>query len=190
MNINMDSPKTLPFRGSTINKAGAGNAAGSISYVNHATGQMLDLFQAQIIQVGPIFALAAVVGNEALGKVRVDHQLFSGSGPVQFGETLIIGPLEFLPAGALAQAAWRSPFAGGQALQLNGCAGRERRKGVVTRVAPTGNFGQITEAPSGRPFFVHRSQLQGGATLRIGCSLSFLPAKTPRGWSALEVRRN
>jgi hypothetical protein len=128
MNINMDSPKTLPFRGGIINKAGVGNAAGSTSYVNHTTGQMLDLFQAQIIQVGPIFALAAVVGNEALGKVRVDHRLLNGSGPAQLGDALIIGPLEFLPAGPSAQAAWRSRFAGRQTLYMNTRGDRRRRE--------------------------------------------------------------
>jgi cold shock CspA family protein len=189
MRLNANSPKTLPFRGSFINKAGAGHAAGSTSYFNHNTGQTLDLFHAQVLQVGPVFALTAVVNNEALGKVRVDHHLLNGSGPAQLGDELIIGPLEFLPAGPRAQAAWRTRLDGHQRQQPNHCASPKRCRGVVTRVAPTGNFGQITETPDGRPFFVHHSQLQAGAMLRIGFPLSFLPAKTPRGWSALAVRR-
>src|ERR1051325_3597933 len=108
MKLNMNSPRTLPFHGSSINKAGAGNAPGSTAYVNHTTGQILDLFHAQVVQVGPHFALATVIANEALGTVRMDHHLLKGSGPAQIGDELIIGPLEFLPAGPRAQAAWRT----------------------------------------------------------------------------------
>jgi len=84
-------PKTLPFQGGRINQAGPGRAAGSINYVNHITGQSLDLFEAQVVQVGPIFALAAIAGNDALAKVRVDQALLNGSGPAQLGDTLIVG---------------------------------------------------------------------------------------------------
>ena len=79
MKINANSPKTLPFCGSVINRAGTGNAPGSTAYVNHPTGQTLDMFQAQVVQVGAHYALAAVVANEALGTVRVDHHLLNGS---------------------------------------------------------------------------------------------------------------
>lgn len=183
-----DSPKSLPFQGSVINRAGGGHAAGSTSYINHTTGQTMDLFQAQVIQVGPIFGLAAVARNEALGKIRVDHKLLNGSGPLQLGDALIIGPLEFLPAGPRAQAAWRTRVMTYSLPYQNAGRAEARCWGIVSRVAPNGNYGQITEKPGGRRFFVHCSQLQGGALLRLGDHLSFLPAKTPRGWSALEVR--
>ena len=190
MKINTNSPKTLPFHGSVINKAGAGNAPGSTAYVNHTTGQTLDLFQAQVVQVGPHYALVAVVANEALGTVRVDHHLLNGSGSARIGDELIVGPLEFLPAGPRAQSAWRTCLAPQHRQpQRNVCLAPNRCRGVITRVAATGAFGQAIETPSGRPFFVHHSQLQSGAALRIGCPVSFIPAKTPRGWSALEVRR-
>lgn len=189
MKLNINSPKTLPFHGSVINKAGAGNAPGSTVYINHTTGQTHDLFKAQVVQVGAQFALAAVVANEALGTVRVDHHLLNGSGPARMGDELIIGPLEFLPAGPRAQAAWRTCLAPlHRQPQWNASLMPNRCRGIITRVAATGAFGQAIETPSGRPFFVHRSQLQGGAALRIGCSVSFIPARTPRGWSALEVR--
>ncbi len=190
MKINTNSPKTLPFHGSIINKAGAGNAPGSTACVNHTTGQSLDLFQAQVVQVGPHFALVAVLSNEALGTVRVDHHLLDGSGPAGIGDELIIGPLEFRSAGPRAQAAWRTCLVPQhRQARRNACLALNRCRGVITKVAATGAFGQAIETPSGRPFFVHHSQLQGGAALRIGCPVSFIPAKTPRGWSALEVRR-
>src|SRR5262245_42079326 len=99
MNTHKNNPKSLTFRGTVINKAGAGNAPGSTAYVCHTTGQTLDVFRARVIRVGRLFALAAVIGNEALTKVRVDHHLLNGCGPVQIGEELIVGPLEFLPEG-------------------------------------------------------------------------------------------
>ena len=71
MKTYMNSPKTLTFCGRAINKADAGNAPGSTAYVNHTTGLMVDLFQGQVFQISRHFDLAAVVGNEALAKVRV-----------------------------------------------------------------------------------------------------------------------
>jgi len=197
-------PKSLPFQGGIINNAGAGRAAGSTNFHNHVTGQSLDLFEAQVAQVGPLFALAEVADNKALGKVRVDHSLLNGSGPAQLGDSLIIGPLQFLPAGPRAVCAWptrtsspvrplvrpfhyRSGPAVQPARQYSNPAPR-RNRGTVTRVAPTGAFGQITDEHNGDQFFVHHSQLQGGAILRIGARVSFTSAKTPRGLSALEVQ--
>jgi hypothetical protein len=112
--------------------------------------------------------LAAVVANEALRTVRVDHHLLNGSGPARIGDELIIGPLEFLPTGPRAQAAWRTCLAPPRhrQAQRNVCLPPNRCRGVITRVAATGAFGQAIETPSGRPFFVHHSQLQGGAARR------------------------
>lgn len=188
-------PNSLPFQGGVINNAGTGRAAGSTSYLNHITGQSVDVFKAQVTQVGPIFALLEVADNKALGKVRVDHNLLNGSGPAQLGDTLMIGPLQFLPAGPRAVCAWpagrsrlqhpqpvRSPMRHLQASPTR------RNKGTVTRVAQTGAFGQITDERDGQQYFVHASQLQRGALLRIGARVSFLPARTPRGLSAIEVQ--
>jgi cold shock CspA family protein len=184
-------PKTLPFQGGRINQAGLGRAAGSINYVNHVTGQSLDLFEAQVVQVGPIFALAAIAGNDALAKVRVDQALLNGSGPAQLGDILIVGPLDFLPAGPRARAVW-SVRTGSHHHAPPQPANRPqfvppRNKGTVTRVAPVGTFGEITDERTGSQYFVHQSQLRG-TMLRIGARVSFLPARTPRGLSAIEVQ--
>ena len=205
MKVNQSSlPKCLPFQGGVINNAGAGRAAGSTSFLNHVTGQNLDLFEAQVAQVGPLFALAEVADNKALGKVRIDYNLLNGSGPAHLGDTLIIGPLQFFPAGPRAVCAWPSrtssparpltrpvhPRSGPSipASRPYHTPAPRRNKGTVTRVAQTGAFGQITDERDGQQYFVHASQLQRGALLRIGACVSFLPAKTPRGLSAIEVQ--
>jgi cold shock CspA family protein len=188
-------PNSLPFQGGLINNAGTGRAAGSTSYLNHVTGQSVDLFKAQVAQVGPLFALAEVADNKALGKVRVDHNLLNGSGPAQLGDTLIIGPLQFLPAGPRAACAWpagrpslQRPQPARPPMRPHQAPPAWRNKGTITRVAQTGAFGQVTDERDGQQYFVHTSQLQRGALLRIGAHVSFLPARTPRGLSAIEVQ--
>ncbi len=183
-------PKSLPYQGGRINNGGAGRAAGSISYINHVTGLSLDLFQAQVVRVGPVFALAAVVGNDALAKVRVDQALLNGSGPAQLGDTLIVGPLDFLPAGPRARAAWPVRMANAHYAPLRP-ANRMHlvpswNKGTVTRVAPSGTFGQITDERTGSQYFVHQSQLLG-AVLRIGARVLFRSGRNDQGPLALDV---
>jgi cold shock CspA family protein len=201
---NQEMPKSLPFQGGVINNAGVGRAAGSTSFLNHVTGQNVDLFKAQVAQVGPLFALAEVADNKALGKVRVDHSLLNGAGAAQLGDTLIVGPLQFLPAGPRAVCAWPTRAASPMrtaARPINPWSHHSipatsqyhapvprRNKGTVTRVAQTGAFGQITDERDGQQYFVHSSQLQRGALLRLGARVSFMPAKTPRGLSAIEVQ--
>jgi cold shock CspA family protein len=156
------------------------------------------------VGVGPHYALVEVPDNKALGKIRVDHSLLNGSGPAHLGDTLIVGPLQYLPAGPRALCAWPT---GRSSLALPATRPVQprsappipashqyhtptprRNKGTVTRVAQTGAFGQITDERDGQQYFVHSSQLQRGAILRIGARVSFLPAKTPRGLSAIEVQ--
>ena len=199
-------PKRLPFQNNVINQAGPGRAAGSTNYVNHVTGEGLDLFQGQVVQVGPIFALLTIAGNEALSKVRVDHALLNGSGPILLGDTLIVGPLDFLATGPRARAAWPSRAEvqhrpgtcgvqprGGTAIptyRQRPVSKLHRNRGTVTRVAPTGAFGQVTDQRNGAQYFVHHSALQRGAMLRIGARVSYTPARNPQGLLALLVQRD
>ena len=146
---------------------------------------------ARVVQVGPLFALATVLGEPSLGKVRVDHRLIVGREPMRVGDRLMLGPVEYLPAGPRALSARRSQS---RCATTHSAACRAKRaipgrsRGSITRVAKTGRFGQITELPTGRQYFVHSSQLQPGTILQLDSPVSFTPAKTPRGLVALEVR--
>jgi len=142
----------------------------------------------EVVQVGPLFALAKVVGKPGLGKIRVDHKLIDGPQPLCIGDSLVLGPIEYLRTGPRALSVRRLEPAKGNLL-----SSQRRRpvfhrcRGSITRIAASGTFGQITEAVTGRRFFVHTSQLRPGAHLHFNSEVSFTPAETPRGLVALEV---
>jgi len=71
--------------------------------------------------------------------------------------------------------------------QHNGTAKNQgRRSGSITKVV-NADWGFITEFDSGRELFVHRNDLKGNGRLTLGRHVSYLPAKTSKGWRACEV---
>jgi cold shock CspA family protein len=174
-------PPTLPYQGRQLNYAGVGRTPGSHMYLDATTGRTLELFYGQLEQLGPVFGLAVVAGNQALGRVRVDNTLLNGH-QAQVGSVLLLGPIEFVPAGPKAHAAWPARL-----VPSNGDGAPARKHGVITQVAPAGTYGWISDERTGTAVFVHRTQLRRGATLMVGLRVSYVAAQNERGLAAFDV---
>jgi hypothetical protein len=105
--MNHTFPRSLPFDGRIVNHAGPGRPAGSALYIDPSRGETLEVYGSRIVGTGPHFALAEVVGNPALPKVRVDHRHFGRT--LAIGEAVLVGSLHFEPAGPRAGCAWPAP---------------------------------------------------------------------------------
>jgi hypothetical protein len=170
------------------NRSGNHRIAFTRRCLHKVEGEAPSSLPAQVVQVGPLFALANVVGRPTLGKVRVDHDLIEGPEPLQVGDLLILGAIEYLSAGPRAMRACRQRHVTRDLPNRSKGQPSHRCRGSITRVSEAGNFGQITESITGRRFFVHTSQFSCGSPLRLNSTVSFTPAETPRGLVALEVR--
>jgi cold shock CspA family protein len=97
---------------------------------------------------------------------------------VRVGDLLIIGLIEYGQI-RCAKAAW--PLRTARNVRFG-------RKSVIIKVSPTGAFAQIVTEGSGKRVFVHASQLQRGAALRVGSRLTFIEADNGRGPAAYDVQ--
>lgn len=172
-------PPTLQYQGHQYNSAAQGRTPGSYMYLDPTTGRILELFYGQIEQTGPVFSLAVVAGNQALGRVRVDNTVLNGQ--AQVGRVFLLGPIEFAPAGPKALAAWPARLVSPRP------PASARATGVITYVAPAGTWGRLSDERTGTVVFVHRTQLQRGATLTVGLRASYVAAQTERGLAAFDV---
>lgn len=67
----------------------------------------------------------------------------------------------------------------------------QRRGGAIARLVITRGFGFIAEQPSGKEYFFHISEVEnveGIAALRDGDQVTFVPATSPKGPRATQVR--
>lgn len=174
-------PWILPYQGRQILYSGVGRTPGSLMYLDATTGRTLELFYGQIEQTGPVFCLAVVAGNQAVGRVRVDNTLLNGhQAPV--GSLLWLGLLAYLPTGPKAQAAWPARLVpNGQAIHGG------RKTGVLTYVAMSGTWGKLIGEQDGKEVFVHFTQLRRGTTLTVGRQVSYVEAQSDRGPQAWDV---
>ncbi len=182
--MNARLPNHVVFQGRGLNHAGAGRAAGSQAYIDPGSGTVYDLYCVEVVQVGPHFGLARVANNRGMSAVRVrlDHSLLNGAGPLAVGQVLLAGPLSPEAAGPRALGAWP--------LQLHTTAPRphsngERRGFIHTLRA---GFGFIQPADGGPTIFFHFSQCQGGLIPRVGLGVRYIPMQGPRGMAATSVR--
>jgi cold shock CspA family protein len=159
-------------------------------YLDATSGRTLELYFAQVERTGPLFSLGRVANNQAIGPVRIDHGVVHGFGTVSMGDLLIVGPLDFLPEGPRATAAWRVQ------VQTNGSlfphntpvpTRHDRHFGVITRVNDFGAYGFVSDERTGSTVFVHATQLRMGARLQVGQRVSYVLATNPRGPAAFDV---
>lgn len=175
-----DCPRHVVFQGRGLNHAGAGRAPGSVAFVDAGRGDVVELFFAEVVQVGGIFGLCRVANNPALPPIRVDQGLLNGAGPLRLGQILLIGPLAFEQNGPRAQAAWPVDV---QPTHKPAPA-RVRKLGIITAVKP--GFGFIRPADGSPDVFCHFSECQGFTPV-AGMSVQFTPAADPRGPQARNV---
>lgn len=162
-----------------------------------ASGKPTTVFEGLSINTGPQFTLIAVKGNQALNRVRVEHQAIYGGERVAVGDSLLVGGITMTEQGPVATLAW--PF------RANGSNGHHagkpvnprplpprlaRHVGTVSRIHPSGKFGEILEDRTGHRFFAHQSQFENGARMMAGFRVSFTAAKTERGPAALDIKPN
>jgi cold shock CspA family protein len=62
-----------------------------------------------------------------------------------------------------------------------------RRRGTITAVKSP-DWGFLTDEKTNQAYFIHRTDLVGGGPLIMGQRVTFLPADTPKGKKACEVR--
>jgi len=174
-------PKQLKFQSRAINFAGNSRTPGGLLFVDHAQGQLIELFEAVIVRSGQHFSLARVEANPDLDTVRIEAAAFGGHPPL-VGSRLLCGPLQFTPR---PQATFVYP--------LNGTSGNgaraaapKRERGVICDVAASG-YGFI-RTDAGTKVFVHMSQLEYGAQLLLGMRVSFERQISPKGPAAHFVR--
>jgi cold shock CspA family protein len=158
---------------------------------------------ASVISAGPHFALAAVTGNFALRSVLVPKEILAN---LAVGEQVLIGGIEYRPAGPRALAASRAgqseprprlgllkPKAPSREPSLLFPEHRTavhalREVGVIASVAGSGTFGRIIADRTGDSVFLPGSALMPGASLKPGLRVSFLREVAPKGPVAKAVQ--
>ncbi len=160
-----------------------GTAAGSQAYVDPGSGTVYDLYCVEVVQVGPHFGLARVANNAGMSavRVRIDHGLLNGAGPLSIGQLLLAGPLSPEAAGPRAVGAWPLRTAVPQPRTNSG-----ERRGFIHSLC--GGYGFIQPSDGGSTIFFHFSQCQGGLMPRVGLGVKYIPMQGPRGMAATSVR--
>ena len=181
--MNAKLPKHIVFQGRGLNHAGPGRVSGSHVYVDPGSGSVSELYCVEIVQVGPHFGLARVVDNPGMSavRVRIDHSLLNGSGPMTVGQVFLAGPFSIELAGPRARGVWPLRTTAPRPHSSNG----ERRGFIHTLRA---GFGFIQPADGGPTVFFHFSQCQGGLIPRVGLAVKFIPMQGRRGMEATSVR--
>ncbi len=187
------TPKTLacPHCGAQMNLTGRGRAPGSVVYFCSRCVPMLqvkELWLGQVVRTGNLgFGFVQLRGAQALGGVRFLAQdcLDPATGGQATSQPRVgDSVLALLGDDATqVQKLWR--LAPAQP-RLNGSPS-VRRHGVITTLK-TPVWGFITEMQTGVSWFVHQKDLAGGGILATGLRVTFLPAHTPKGRKACEVR--
>jgi len=179
--MNARLPKHVVFQGRGLNLAGTGRAAGSHAYIDPGSGTVYDLYFVEIVQVGPHFGLGRVANNPGMStvRVRVDHALLHGTGPLTVGQVLLAGPLSPEASGPRALGAW--PV---QSFTPQRHSNGERLGAIHTLRA---GFGFIQPNRGGPNIFFHFSQCQGGLVPQVGLAVKYIPMEGPRGMAATSV---
>jgi cold shock CspA family protein len=179
--MNVRLPNHVVLQGRGLNHAGAGRAPGSHAYVDPGRGNVLELFFAEVIQVGHLFGLCRVANNTAMPTVRVDHGLLNGAASLSVGQVLLIGPLAYEGAGPKAQGAWL----------VNGNGHRNHNGAAVEKFGQVwilkAGYGFIKPADGGANAFFHFSECVGFAPM-VGMHVRYTPRTDPRGPKAFGVR--
>lgn len=87
-------PNRLSLGSRTLNFTGNGRTRGSYAYMDPGRLEVVELFFAEVVQVGPHFGLARIADNPQMPLARVDHH-GSPNGQVRVGEVLLGGPVVF-----------------------------------------------------------------------------------------------
>lgn len=183
--VNVDPPKVLKYGENFLLFSGSGKSPGSLAFLNPVTQKVLELYVAQVSAVGGLHVQAIAAGNQALGALRLEHNVFNGSGPAKVGQTYLVGPLDYTPAGVKALGAWPIEVLPQQP-RNRPQPPAHRESGIITEVHHSGQFGRITAGT--RQYFVHINQLCAGAVLREGARCSFVVTQQPKGTAATDVR--
>jgi cold shock CspA family protein len=163
-----------------------------------ASGKPTTVFEGLSINTGPRFFLIAVKGNQVLNRVRVAHQAIYGGERVAVGESLLVGGITMTPEGAVATLAWpfHAPNGGNGHHAGNPHPLPQRRPlptrhvGTVSRIHPSGKFGEILEDRTGHRLFAHVSQFANSAQMTAGYRVNYVAAATTRGPAALDIKPN
>jgi hypothetical protein len=172
-------PTQLSSDGRSLVYSGTGRAAGAHVYIDLARSHALDLYLVRVSSKTATHTFTAVPNNPALAVVCVANTDIPTATGV--GDWLLVGPLAFDGDGLTrARHAWPlhvpAPW---------------RLSGVVSRVHPTGRFGEIA-GPNGTRLFFHISDLPPGivpgVNLFVGQAVSYREQPTEKGLNAREVR--
>jgi len=190
------TPKTLicPHCGTQMNFTGRGRAPGSVVYLCRRCVPMLqmkELWLGQVVRTGNLgFGYVQLQGAHGLGGLRFElHDCLDPASGRPATETHVGDAVLVLLSEDTSRAkqVWRlsnarsNPPSSGP--QSNGL----RRHGVVTTLKSP-EWGFLVDQANGLPYFVHQADVDGGQPLAVGQRVTFLPAQTPKGRKACEVR--
>jgi len=189
-------PNTLPNNQAGLQKAGPAADPGGTRYIDMVNARSTTVYDSLVINTGAKFMIVAVKGNQALNRVRVEHQAIYGGEHVALGDSLLVGGIKMTDQGAVATLAW--PFRAS-----NGGNGHHsvnprplppppprlaRRVGTVCRIHPSGKFGEILEDRTGQRYFAHQCQFDSGTRMNAGFRVSFIATAMERGPAALDIK--
>ena len=187
-------PRSLPLDGRVINYAGPGRPPGSSLYVDPSLGHTVEVYLGRVLSTGPHYALAEVLGNRVLPRVRVDHVHFGRV--LAIGELVLMGPLQFEAAGPKAGNGWLAPvtrptppqFAAPRPSASHQSASPSRTLGLgQLEVGLVTTQSQVVSERFGVVYVVPGSAWRHGV-LPAGSRVVFRPASGQRGPVALDVR--
>lgn len=190
------TPKTLvcPHCGTQMNLTGRGRAPGSVVYLCRRCVPMLqmkELWLGQVVRTGNLgFGYVQLQGAHGLGGLRFELPdcLDPASGrpapAPHVGDPVLVLLSE--DAHRVKQL-WTLPVARSLPYPNGHQSNGTRRYGVVTTLKSP-QWGFLVDQSNGLPYFVHQTDVWGGQPLAIGQRVTFLPAQTPKGRKACEVR--
>ncbi len=191
------APATLTIDGKMWTHGGRGRTPGSEIYLALADGRADEYHHATIATAQPLYLLARVNDNHSLGPVHLPRAALAVPGGVEprVGQSVLVGPLSFDRDGApRASRGWvlATPKRSESGpLPPPPMPVPSRLVGYVTRIHPSGAFGEIGDVAGhgGQRWFFHHSALvPSGCVVAIGQRVSFSSVHNDRGPKAIHVR--
>jgi cold shock CspA family protein len=164
-------PRTITCEGRYLNASGKGRMPGSQVYIDHGSGEILELFLATVVQTGPHFSKVVVPENTHFGTLTLQAKSVQ-NGPLELGQACFI-QLD-LRGTTSVKRAWgigRAP---------------RRKTGRIFEVTTRG-FGFICPDGGGDRVFVHLAECTPPSLLAVGAAVSYDQRKNDRGYYAVNV---
>ena len=168
-------PKKLVMNGRLLLFTGKGKAPGAFVFTDTARGQVVELYQGEVLSQTAARSFIKITGNQVLQRLeapRENHRI---------GDTVLAGPVVWSAAGPRALNTWTLEQA-----FFHKPARPQLTVGTFTEFKTDRGFGRLLTM-GGESIFVHFSAFKAGVVPVVGVQYSFSKCRGAKGIMAQDV---